>query len=156
MRTKFTTTDQVDAYLSTDLIECLECGKQFSFLANHLRRTHGIDADEYRESWGLPAMTPLAGQTYRDIHRAKIRRMQTDGTIKYDHLPIATAKAKGTSKEKVGVAKIAFATLIAKLRPGDAHLLPPGSKRADGRDADLARKSQILRRAQKNLRKSEG
>jgi len=147
MPTKFSTRAQVTAYLNSDLIECLECGQRFAFLVNHLRRIHGMRCDEYREAWGLPAMTPLAGQIYRAKHREKIKKMQSDGRQTYDHLPFAAAKSIGTSKEKIGVAKTVHAALIAEIRPGDARRLPPGAKRADGRNADIARVSQQRRRA---------
>lgn len=149
MREKFTTLDQVAAYVAGDLIECLECGKKFTILGNHLLRAHGIECDEYRESWGLPAMTPLAGQAYRAMHSAKLKRMQADGTITYDHLPNASAKAASATKEKIGVAKTEHSALIAKLRPGDARKLPPGARRADGSDADNARLNQQRYRAEK-------
>lgn len=152
MRIRFTATAQVVAYLSSDRIECLECGKRFAFLANHIRRVHGIDSDEYRELWGLPTMTPLAGQSYRTAHREKMQRMQTDGSLTYDHLTAASQKAVGAPRGKSGVAKIEHAAIIAKLRPSDAHRLPPGAKRADGRDADTARTSQQRRREQAKLK----
>ncbi len=41
--------------------------------------------------------------------------------------------------------------MMTELRPGDAHKLPPGAKRADGRDADKAREAQRRRRAAKNI-----
>lgn len=151
MRKKFTTKSQVAAYISGDLIECLECGKFFKFLGNHLPRIHEIDGHEYRELWGIPAMTPLAGQAYREMHREKIKRMQANGTVRYDHLPIANANSIGSPKIKIGFAKIFHSALIATLRPGDAHRLPPGAKRANGRDADLERANQQRRRAAAKL-----
>lgn len=147
MRIQFTTRAQVDAYTASDLIECLECGKKFQFLGSHLQRKHGISCDEYRELWGLPAMTPLAGQAYRKMHRSKLMRLRADGRLTYDHLPAATAKAIGVPREKIGVAKSDHSALIAKLRPGDARKLAPGAKRTDGRDADIARAAQARRRS---------
>lgn len=155
MREKFTTSAQVADYLAGDTIECLECGKQFQFLGRHLPRMHGIDCDEYRELWGLPAMTPLAGQAYRQAHRDKIHRLQASGALTYDHLLDATKKAAGKGGGKIGIAKIEHAALIAQLRPGDAHLLPPGAKRADGRDADRAREYQQRQRAELKRRKEK-
>ena len=33
---------------------CHECGDWFSALGYHVRRRHGLTADEYREAYGLP------------------------------------------------------------------------------------------------------
>ncbi len=35
-------------------IKCLECGKEFSFLAPHLSKAHQMNARQYRERWGIP------------------------------------------------------------------------------------------------------
>lgn len=146
MISKFTSMAQVDAYTAGEKIQCLECDKWFAFLGNHLRRAHGLTNEEYRERYGLPAMTALAGQAYRRAHREKLQRMQADGTIDYSHLPAATAKAANADKPKNGVAKTAHAEMVSQLRPGDHHKIAPGGKRADGRDADHAREMQEVRR----------
>lgn len=147
MRKKFASTVEVEAYLAGEKIQCLECGKWFAFLANHLRIMHELTSEEYRELHALPAMTPLAGQEYRRAHREKIERLQATGALTYDHLPAATAKAASAAKPKMGVAKIEHAARIAELRPGDHHKLPPGAKRADGSDADHEREMQQFRRS---------
>ncbi|QIO42371.1 MucR family transcriptional regulator (plasmid) [Citrobacter sp. Y3] len=36
---------------ATDKIRCLECGKEFSFLAPHLSKAHQMNARQYRERW---------------------------------------------------------------------------------------------------------
>lgn len=148
MRRKFKSRAEVDAYLAHDRIQCLECGKAFELLPNHLKRAHGIDSDEYRESWGLPAGTPLAGLSYRAWHAAKLRRMQADGTIDYSHLPAATEAArKAPRTPKTDLDAREHSARVARLRPGDAHRLPPGSKDARGRDADREREYQRAYRA---------
>lgn len=50
---QFATMAEVDAYLSGNLIQCLECGHFFRSLARHLKQ-HGFDADQYREKFGIP------------------------------------------------------------------------------------------------------
>ncbi|KQQ40481.1 hypothetical protein ASF61_06935 [Duganella sp. Leaf126] len=149
MRRKFESRSEVDAYIAGDTIECLECGRRFEFLGAHLKRMHGIDADEYREQWGIPAMTPLAGAAYREAGRQRLLAMQRDGVLTYDHLPNATAKSKVSIREKVGVAKAEHSALVTKIRPGDHSRLPPGAKRADGRNADHRRQYQIDYRKRK-------
>lgn len=150
MRIQFTTRAQVDEYIASDLIECLECGKKFQFLGAHLQRKHDISCDEYRELWGLPAMTPLAGLAYRATHREKLSRFRADGRVNNDHLPAAVIKAASVPRIKIGVAKAEYAACTAKIRPGDARKLARGAKRADGRDADNERSSQQRRRAAKS------
>ncbi len=41
----------------TEKIQCLECGKYFSFLAPHLNKTHQMNAREYRERWAIPLLS---------------------------------------------------------------------------------------------------
>ena len=38
MRGPFLSLDEVDVYLATDRIECLECGRFFAFLPRHTTR----------------------------------------------------------------------------------------------------------------------
>ena len=124
-------------------IRCLVCGKEFTFLPPHLKRAHGVDADAYREAFDLPAGTPLASDEYRQAHADKMRRMQADGRITYAHLPDAVEKSRGaTSRPKRGSALDKQRDVLAKTQPWAAHQLPPGAKRADGRDADKAREYQ--------------
>jgi len=149
MRRQFQTRAEVDAYLAHERIECLECGRRFAFLGVHLQRIHEMSAAEYRAAWGLPAKTPLAGTEYRAARREEMRRMQIDGTITYDHLQQLNAAGRTvpyTPKSPMDARR--QAAMVAELRPGDQHRLPPGSRRADGRDADRARKYQQTRRAQ--------
>lgn len=148
MRRQFQTRAEVDAYLAHEKIECLECGQRFAFLGNHLRRVHGISADEYRIAWGLPATVPLAGTAYRAAHAEKIRRMQAEGTLTYDHLPAAVEAARHAGRTpKSEMDARAQSERVAQLRPVDAHRLPPGARRADGKNADRVREYQRAYRA---------
>lgn len=47
------------------MIACKVCGKQFRFLPPHLNRTHGVSADEYRATYGIPAGAPLCSDDYK-------------------------------------------------------------------------------------------
>lgn len=51
-------------------IKCLECGKEFSFLAPHLSKAHQMNARQYRERWGIPLHTPLASAEHSRQRRA--------------------------------------------------------------------------------------
>lgn len=90
---KITSMADVEEYIKHDLIQCLECGKWFPFLPVHLNRIHQIDSIDYRIRHDLPAQTPLAGVKYRDMHRIKMNKLISDGTITHEHLEDAIKKA---------------------------------------------------------------
>lgn len=46
--------EAVDAYLSGDRITCLLCGHDFRALEAHLKHSHEMTNDDYREKYGLP------------------------------------------------------------------------------------------------------
>lgn len=143
MRRQFESRAQVDDYLAHDRIECLECGNRFQFLGSHLRLAHAMNAAEYRDAWGLPSGTALAGLLYRAAHTEKIRRMQAAGSIDYSHLPDATQASRSAARtRKSTMDTIAHAERMRKLRPGDHSRLPAGATRSGGRDADRAREYQ--------------
>lgn len=136
MRLEFQTRAEVDAYLAHEKIECLECGQRFAFLGNHLRRVHGISADEYRIAWGLPATVPLAGTAYRAAHAEKIRRMQAEGALTYDHLPRATEAARSAPRpRKTPMDAERQAAMLSELRRAAGRRSLDGNIGSDGRDA---------------------
>jgi hypothetical protein len=136
--------DEVNAYLCDDLIKCLECNKRFRMLTGkHLRGVHGMTPHDYREKWGLPYTTPLAGQATREIRAEIAKRMHDTGQLDVSHLPRAVAASVASgNRHKSDIARRAQSDLMKKTRPGDHSRLSPGAKRADGRDADRAREYQ--------------
>lgn len=147
----FTSKAQVEKYLSHDEIECLECGRRFEFLPAHIKRAHGLSAAEYREKFNLPAGTPLAGRAYRDMHRRKLAALVNSGRLTYEHLPTAVEAAREAVRAPRTDFDLAAQTEHAKnIR---RKQLPPGARRADGRDADRAREYQREYRAR---RKQQG
>ncbi len=59
---KFQTKDEVDAYFTSDKIQCLLCGKWFQRIGgNHLKFKHGITSEDYKEMFGLPWVRGLTG-----------------------------------------------------------------------------------------------
>jgi hypothetical protein len=50
----FTSLDEVREYRSGDHIECLVCGKKMKRIAGMHLQTHGMNADDYRERFGIP------------------------------------------------------------------------------------------------------
>ncbi|EOT1776879.1 MucR family transcriptional regulator [Klebsiella pneumoniae] len=58
-------------------IKCLECGKEFSFLAPHLSKAHQMNARQYRERWGIPLHRPLASAEHsRQCRENVLRRIR--------------------------------------------------------------------------------
>jgi hypothetical protein len=58
---RFTTKAAAVEYLSRDRLECLICGKEFEGLHNHVSRTHGVSAREYKIAFNLPRKRGLEG-----------------------------------------------------------------------------------------------
>lgn len=57
-------------------ITCLECGKSFKILTRKHLASHGIDAAEYREKWGLKKGTPLVCKSLQRERRKKMKDMK--------------------------------------------------------------------------------
>lgn len=55
--------------LETDGVRarCHECGEWFDHLGHHVRTTHGMSCDEYRDAWGLSRKTGLIGPRLREM-----------------------------------------------------------------------------------------
>jgi hypothetical protein len=143
----FKSADEVAAYLLGDRIECLECGRFFSFLPRHITRSHQINARAYRDKWAIPASCALAGHYYREQQSAKMSRMIHDGAIVPAYSQATEAAREAGSRRKVDWQAHNHAAATAAARPGDHSRLAPGAKRADGRDADRAREYQRRRRS---------
>ena len=58
--------DEVRAYFSGDVIQCLLCGKKYRMLGVHLKRVHEVWADDYKAMYGL---SWRRGLTSEDCHR---------------------------------------------------------------------------------------
>ena len=150
MAEPFRSKSEVEEYISHDKIECLECGKLFSFLVNHVRRAHSMTLDEYRGKFNIPAGTPLAGLLYREKHREKLKRLVDDGALDYSHLSSASDKSKQAGRgERRDFDLQEQAELIKRNADYPARTLPPGARRADGSDADRCREYQRAYRALK-------
>lgn len=147
----FDSIEELDAYVAGEKIQCLECGRWFRALATHLPRTHGMTHDDYRDKWGIPRRYPLAGTSTRETLSTQMREQIDSGRITYHHLPQASDAAREVGRRrKQPVDDARHRQRVAEARPGDHSRLPPGEKRADGRDADRAREYQDAHRSQSN------
>lgn len=61
----FQTMQEVDDYLSGNVIVCLVCGKRLQRLNIHLQKTHNITPDEYRRQFGIPSTRSLTSAPSR-------------------------------------------------------------------------------------------
>ncbi len=57
-------------------VVCLECGKTFKILTKKHLATHGLDADAYREKWGIKPHTPLVCKSLQRERRKKMKDMK--------------------------------------------------------------------------------
>lgn len=57
-------------------ILCLECNKAFKILTRKHLNSHGIDADAYREKWGIKRNTPLVCKSLQRERRKKMKSMK--------------------------------------------------------------------------------
>ncbi|HID3974807.1 TPA: MucR family transcriptional regulator [Enterobacter cloacae] len=70
-------------------VVCRECGREFIFLAPHLRVAHGMTANEYRERWGIPKSVALASAEHSQNCRESIsRRIRRGELVPADSLPV--------------------------------------------------------------------
>lgn len=130
-------------------IACLICGKSFDFLPPHLNRAHGMSADAYRAEFQIRAGQALCSEAYSQRRAEIIRRLQQTGILTYDHLPAALEAGKNAGRGQLIEADRRAQSERARKIP--RNQLPPGARRADGRDADHARESQRARRAAQAL-----
>lgn len=57
-------------------VTCLECGKTFKIITRKHLAIHGLDADAYREKWGIKKNTPLVCKELQRERRKKMKEMK--------------------------------------------------------------------------------
>ncbi len=57
-------------------IVCLECSKSFKILTKKHLASHGLDADSYREKWGIKRHLPLVCKSLQRERRKKMKDMK--------------------------------------------------------------------------------
>ncbi len=147
---RFQTQSDIDEYLAGEKIQCLECGKWFLSLGTHMSRIHGMTANDYRDKFGLPRSTPLAGQSTRQTLSNQMVAMRQDGLITNAHLSDAARKIDYSSradKKTVSDRRQREATHDARF---DKNKLPAGAASSTGRNMGQAREYQRAYRALKN------
>ena len=57
-------------------VTCLECGKSFKLITRKHLAQHGLDADAYREKWGIKRGAPLVCKSLQRVRRKKMKDMK--------------------------------------------------------------------------------
>ncbi|QEE85956.1 MucR family transcriptional regulator [Acetobacter oryzoeni] len=136
----FASRADVDAYLNGEDIECLLCGRRFLILSGkHLKSIHGVTSNEYRKMFCIPAGRGLAGSIYRKQRSDIARNLHNTGRINANPKVASDAARASGRGQRVAWDISEQAERAAKI---DRPQIPPGSKRADGRDALRAREYQ--------------
>ena len=79
--TPFASKEEAWEHHNHEYVQCLECGKMFSFLGAHLHKAHQMSARQYREKWQIMQKIPLAGLANRRAHSSAIKAKIADGDI---------------------------------------------------------------------------
>jgi predicted transcriptional regulator len=58
-----------------DHVTCLVCGKRMKALKRHIRTAHGMDEQDYRETFDLPREHPLVSRNYSKERAALAKRI---------------------------------------------------------------------------------
>ncbi len=59
--------------VSDNYMTCLEDGLKFRSLKRHLKASHGLTPEQYREKWQLPASYPMVAPNY-SLTRSRLAR----------------------------------------------------------------------------------
>lgn len=78
VETAFSNRDEVLAYLNSDRITCLRCGKSYNSLGRHLS-VHSWTVDQYKEFYGLPWRMGLTSLGSTIIRRSIGLQLVADG-----------------------------------------------------------------------------
>lgn len=68
--------DTVKKSIKEQSILCLECNKPFKILTKKHLLSHGMDAEAYREKWGIKRNTPLVCKALQRERRKKMKSMK--------------------------------------------------------------------------------
>jgi predicted transcriptional regulator len=60
-------------------LACLEDGKRFKTLKNHLNSAHGMTPDEYRKRWSLPDDYPVVAPSYSERRSSIAKKIGLGG-----------------------------------------------------------------------------
>lgn len=112
---KFQTMEEIQQYRDQPKLTCLLCGREYASLGAHLGYTHEMEADRYREMYGLPWTYSLAGRDWREVQGRTLRRTRANGKISHmpstEHLQVMQ-RNRQNRRPAVEVARKAAATYL--------------------------------------------
>ena len=73
--------EEIRQYHDQPKLTCLLCGREYASLSAHLTCTHELEADRYREIYGLPWTTSLAGKDWREVQGRTMKKTRASGKI---------------------------------------------------------------------------
>jgi predicted transcriptional regulator len=80
--------------ITTHAITCLVCGASFRQLSGSHLRAHGLDAQAYRATYGIPRRQPLSAKTLRRQRHDRIQQARPwEQTSTYRHAQARKAAA---------------------------------------------------------------
>jgi len=79
--------DEIQQYRDQPKLTCLLCGREYASLRAHLTWTHELEADRYREMYGLPWSYSLAGKDWREVQGRTLKRTRASGRIAHKPTP---------------------------------------------------------------------
>lgn len=77
----FETMDEVNAYFAAEKLTCLICGNEYVSLHVHLRNSHGIAADEYKEQYGIPWRRGLIANSLKEKQASIMNEQRAKGIL---------------------------------------------------------------------------
>lgn len=77
----FETMEEVDAYYDAEKLTCLMCGHAYVALHVHLRNSHAMTADEYKEKYGIPWRRGLISKAHKDKQVRIINEQRAKGIL---------------------------------------------------------------------------
>ena len=128
-------------------VQCHLCGRFYAFLAAHARQAHGLDAEPYRERFGLNREQGLASPAYirrqRDVNGERLVRLQPAINPVTGVPPERRPTSKGTPKRL----QARLATGAAQRRHLARHPRPRKERppKLGNGDAGRARIAELMR-----------
>jgi hypothetical protein len=107
----FTTEQELTAYLSGPLLQCLVCGQWRENVGTHLK-AHGVSAREYRERFNIPRTYPLCSGVVSE----RLSFAQLDAMHKNPDLSEFRRTIHHTSTARRGVARSSGYTMLTDSR----------------------------------------
>ena len=78
---KFQTLQKIEEYFDQDRLTCLLCGRTYISLHKHLLFTHKVQADDYKETYGIPWVRGLISRTLRKRQAAIMNQQRKEGIL---------------------------------------------------------------------------